>query len=82
MMMQVYEYNVYAKEKEVAGFDDVTRAECYARMVAHKEHCDVDVINAFTGEIHWHAQSYVHVTYNADMEEIETHYVVKEGWAD
>lgn len=78
MKMEVFEYMVYAKKKMVAGFNDLERATKYAFKVSKRERCDTDVVNAFTGEIHKSYCCYLSVTYNADMEEIEKYYEVKE----
>lgn len=78
MKMEVFEYGVYVKKELVAGFNDLDRATAYAFRVSKKEHCDVDVINSFTGEVHKSYCSYLKVTYNADHEAIEKFYEVQE----
>lgn len=78
MQMEVFEYGVYAKSNVVAGFNDLDRAKAYAFKVAKREHCDVDIINSFTGEVHQSLCCQIHITYSADMEEIEKFYEVKE----
>lgn len=52
MKMEVFEYNIYAKKEIVAGTNNFDLAKKIAFVVAKREHCDVDIINAFTGEIH------------------------------
>ena len=76
--MEVFEYNIYAKKEIVAGTNDLELAKKIAFKISKREHCDVDIINAFTGEVHQSLISYLHVTYNADSEKIEKFYTVKE----
>ena len=78
MKMEVFEYGVYAKKELVAGFNDLDRATAYAFKVSKREHCDTDVINSFTGEVHKSYCCYLKITYNTDLEEIEKFYEVKE----
>ena len=78
MKMEVFEFGVYAKGEVVAGFNDLERATKYAFKVSKREHCDVDVINSFTGEVHKSYCCFLTVTYNAECEEIEKFYEVKE----
>lgn len=78
MLMNVFEYNICTKKKVVAGTDDLEYARNMAYNVAHIEHCDVDVINAFTGEVHLSLVCYVHLVYNEKHEEVDKYYEVKE----
>ena len=78
MKMEVFEYGVYAKKEMVAGFNDLDRATAYAFKISKREHCDTDVINSFTGEVHKSYCSYLTVTYNAQQETIEKFYRVEE----
>ena len=78
MLMNVFEYNICTKKKAVAGTDDLELAKKIAFKIAKRQHCDVDIINAFTGEVHQSLVSILRVTYNANMEEIEKYYEVKE----
>ena len=78
MKMEVFEYNIYAKEEVVAGTNDLDLAKKIAFKIAKREHCDVNIINAFTGEVHHSLVSYLHITYNEKVEEIEKFYEVKE----
>lgn len=78
MKMNVFEYTVSAKHEDIAAFDDLEHAKAYARVISKTEHCDTDVINAFTGEVHYSLCCYLHITYNADYEETEKYYEVKE----
>lgn len=80
MKMEVFEFGVYAKGDLIAGFNDLDRAKAYALKVAKREHCDIDIINSFTGEVHHSLCCIVHITYNANMEELEKSYEVKERW--
>jgi hypothetical protein len=80
MLMNVYEYNVSVKGENKAGFDDIDEAKDYAIAQAEKHHCDVDVINAFTGEVHLSLVCYRWVKYNAVNETLEEFYDIKVEW--
>ena len=78
MKMEIFEYNIYAKKEIVAGTNDLDLAKKIAFKIAKRQHCDVDIINAFTGEVHQSLVSILRVAYNANQEEIEKYYEVKE----
>lgn len=78
MKMEIFEYNIYAKKEIVAGTNDLDLAKKIAFKLAKREHCDVDIINAFTGEVHQSLACYLHITYNEKQEELEKYYEVKE----
>ena len=78
MKMEIFEYGIYAKKEQVAGANDLEYAKQIAYLTATTMHCDVDIINSFTGEVHLSLVCYLHITYNADVEEIEKFYEVKE----
>ena len=78
--MEIFEYNIYVKKEVVVGTNDLDLAKKIAFKIAKREHCDVDIINAFTGEVHQSLVCQLHIIYNADREEIEKHYEVKERW--
>ena len=78
MKMEVFDLNIYARKEVVAGMNDTDLAMVMAKKIAKREHCDVDVINAFTGEVVYSLVCYLHITYNEDMGEIEKYYEVKE----
>lgn len=78
MKMEIFEYGVYVKQEIVAGFNDLEKANAYAFKCAKREHCDVDVINSFTGEVHKSYCSFLTITYNAEGEVFEKFYAVKE----
>lgn len=78
MKMEIFEYNISAKNEVVAGTNDLDLAKKIAFKIAKRQHCDVDIINAFTGEVHQSLICYLHITYNADCEELEKFYEVKE----
>ena len=83
MKMNVFEYTVTAKEQDIAGFENPADAIAFARHIANEQHCDVVVINAFTGEVCYEAYVIVRVTYNAYFEELSRDYEIKEKkWAD
>ena len=78
MKMEIFEYNIYAKKEIVAGTNDLDLAKKIAFKFAKREHCDVDIINAFTGEVHQSLACYLHITYNETQEILEKYYEVKE----
>lgn len=78
MKMEIFEYNIYAKKEIIAGTNDLDLAKKIAFKIAKRKHCDVDIINAFTGEVHQSLVCYLHITYNEKVEEIEKYYEVKE----
>jgi hypothetical protein len=78
MKMEIFEYNIYAKKEIVAGTNDLDLAKKIAFKIAKREHCDVDIINAFTGEVHQSLACYSHITYNETQEILEKYYEVKE----
>ena len=78
MKMEIFEFGVYIKEELVAGFNDIGKANLYAFEICKNEHCDVNVINAFTGEVHLSLVCYVHIIYNDEFEELKRIYEVKE----
>lgn len=78
MKMEVFEYTIYAREEEVAGANDVEFAEQIAYLTADTMRCDVDVINAFTGEVILSLVCFKHIVWHADKEIVETYYEVKE----
>ena len=84
MLMNVYEYNVSVKGECVAGFDDLDDAKAFARHTANEKHCSVEVINAFTGEVHLILSVTLTIDYtincNSELEEIRRTYTVTEGW--
>ena len=78
MKMEIFEYNIYAKKEIVAGTNDLDLAKKIALKIAKREHCDVDIINAFTGEVHQSLVCYWHITYNEKQDIIEKYFEVKE----
>lgn len=81
MKMEVFEYGIYARKEEVAGANDLEFAEQIAHLTANTMHCDVDIINSFTGEVHLSLVCLKHIVWHADKEIVETYYEVKErGW--
>ena len=80
MLMNVYEYNVAVKGECVAGFNDLDDAKAFARHSANEKHCEVMIINAFTGEVRLVLSVVVTIDYNSDLEEIRRTYKVIEGW--
>ena len=78
MKMEIFEYTLYAKKEEVAGTNDIEFAKDFAYNIANVKHCDVDVINAFTGEVVLSLVCYVHIIFNDELEELERIYEVKE----
>lgn len=83
MKMNVFEYTITAKKKDIAGFENLADAIAFAKHIANEQHCDVVIINAFTGEVCYEAYVIVRVTYNAYFEELSRNYEIKEKkWAD
>ena len=81
MKMEIFEYNIYVKNEVIAGTNDLDLAKKIAFKIAKRQHCDVNIINAFTGEVHQSLVSILHVTYNANMEENEKYYeVIELAW--
>lgn len=78
MKMNVFEFTVSARHEDIASFESLDHAINFAKTLAATEHCDVDIINAFTGEVHKSYASYKIVTYNAEDERIELKYRVTE----
>ncbi len=80
MLMNVYEYNVAVKGECKAGFDNLDEAKEYAIAQAEKHHCDVDIINSLTGEVHFSLVCYRYVVYNMNNETVEEYYKIKVEW--
>ena len=80
MLMNVYEYNVAVKGENKAGFDNLDEAKDYAIAQAEKHHCSVDVVNAFTGEVHLCLVCYRWVKYNEAEECLEELFDIKVEW--
>ena len=78
MKMNVFEFTVSAKHEDIAGFENLETAVDFAHNFARKNHCDVDVINAFTGEVHKSLVCYEYMAYNPRRQELFTFYKVKE----
>lgn len=78
MKMEVFEYTIYANKEEVAGANDLKLAEQIAYLTAETMHCDVDIIDSFTGEVHLSLACFKHIVWHADKEIVETYYEVKE----
>lgn len=78
MKMEVFEYTIYARKEEVAGANDVELAKQIALLTADTMHCDVDVINAFTGEIILSLVCFKHIVWHANKKIVKTCYEVKE----
>ena len=78
MKMNVFEFTVSAKHEDIAGFENLADAIAFARHIANEQHCDVDVINAFTGEVHKSFVCYEYMAYNPQQAELFTFYKVKE----
>lgn len=80
MLMHVYEYNVAVKGENVAGFDNLDDAKEFAVLQAERKHCSVDVVNAFTGEVHLCLVCYRWVKYNEADERLEEYFDIKVEW--
>ena len=80
MQMEVFEFIVSAKKENVAGFNDLDKAKDYAIKVAEEKHCCVDVVNAFTGEVHLSLVCFHWVKYNETNESLEEFFDIKVEW--
>ena len=78
MKMEVFEYTIYAKKEEVAGANDLDFAKQIAYFTANTMHCDVDVINSFTGEIIFSLVCFAYTIWNTVKKTAKIHYEVKE----
>lgn len=78
MKMNVFEFTVSAKGEDIAAFENLKYAIEFAKSYAEKQFCDVDVVNAFTGEVHKSYVTYAHLIYNSQQECLKTMYDVKE----
>ena len=70
MKMEIYEFNVCTHEGAIAGFNNLEKACAYAFKISKREHCDTDVINAFTGEVHKSYSCYVTLVCDIDNEHL------------
>ena len=77
MKMNVFEYTITDGNNDIAGCDDIELAKEVANIVAVEKHCDVDVINAFTGEVVYSLESFIHITLDAYGKEISKIYETK-----
>lgn len=82
MTMEVFEYQVYARGKLKAGFNDLDLAKEYAKSWTIAENCNAQVVNAFTGELHYESDAICTVVYRNELEVLEKIYEVKEWVAD
>lgn len=73
MKMEVFEYTIYAREEKVAGANDVALAKQIARRVANIMHCNVDVIDTFTGEIIFSLVCFTHTVWNSAKKTTKTY---------
>lgn len=78
MLINAFEFTITAKKEVVAGADDLDLAKKLARTVAKTHHCDVDIVNAFTGEVHQSLVCYVHIAYDEKRKQLKKYYEVKE----
>ena len=77
MKMNVFEYTITDGNCDIAGCEDLELAKEIANIVAVEKHCDVDVINAFTGEVVYSLESFTYITINAYGKEIGRTYETK-----
>ena len=78
MKMNVFEYTITDGNNDIMGCEDIEIAKKAALMLATEKHCDIDVINAFTGEVVYMLETLIHVTFNCYGEEIERLYETRE----
>ena len=78
MKMEVFEYTIYTNKEEVAGANDLEFAKQIAYLTAETMHCNVDIIDSFTGEVHLSLVCYTYIAYNPLKKEAFTFYKIKE----
>ena len=78
MKMEVFEYTIHARKEEVAGTNDLEFAKQIAHLTADTMHCDVDIVNSFTGEVHLSLVCFKRIVWHANKEIVKTYYEVKE----
>ena len=62
MKMNVFEYTITDGRNDIASCEDLDLAKDIAYQLAEEKHCDIDVINAFTGEVVYSLECYIHLT--------------------
>lgn len=77
MKMNVFEYTITDGNQDIAGCDDLELAKEIANALAVEKHCDIDVINAFTGEVSYSLETLIHITLNAYGNEVSKIYETK-----
>lgn len=77
MKMNVFEYTITDGVKAIAGCEDLDLAKGIAYHLAEEKHCNIDVINAFTGEVVYSLECYIHLTFLLNRE-IDKSYEIKE----
>jgi hypothetical protein len=77
MKMNVFEYTITDGNFDIAGCDDLELAKEIANMLAVEKHCNIDVINAFTGEVSYSLESFIHITLDAYGNEVSKIYETK-----
>ena len=77
MKMNVFEYTITDGNHDIAGCDDLELAKEIANALAIEKHCDIDVINAFTGEVSYSLETLIHITLDAYGNEVSKIYETK-----
>lgn len=78
MKMNVFEYTITDGKSDIAGCENINIAKEVALMLATEKHCDIDIINAFTGEVVYSLECLIYITLNCYEQEIEKTYEVRE----
>jgi hypothetical protein len=77
MKMNVFEYTITDGKNDIAGCEDIDLAKGIAYHLAEEKHCDIDVINAFTGEVVYSLECYIHLTLHHNRQ-MDKSYEIKE----
>lgn len=78
MKMNVFEFTIFDGKNDIASCEDLDTAKEIALLLATEKHCNIDVINSFTGEVSYSLESYHIITFNAYNEIVSDRYEVKE----
>jgi hypothetical protein len=78
MKMEIFEYTITDGNFDIAGCNDIDLAKEVALMLATEKHCDIDIINAFTGEVVYSLETIIHITMNCHGTQIEKTFETRE----
>lgn len=77
MKMNVFEYTITDGANDIASCEDLDLAKGIAYHLAEEKHCNIDVINAFTGEVVYSLECHIHLTFLLNRQ-IDKSYEIKE----